>query len=86
MITIFNRREVLITMDMKRQADARNILFQNNIDYKLKTINIQGASIFDGRRGHSCHFGVKPAYSYEYKIYVHKKDFEKARYLVRKDV
>lgn len=86
MITIFNRREVLITMDMKRQADARNILFQNSIDYKVKTINIQGASIFDSRRGHSCNFKVKPAYSYEYKIYVHKKDFEKARYLVRKDV
>lgn len=32
MITIFNRREVLITLDMKRQADVRNALASKGIE------------------------------------------------------
>ncbi len=35
MITIFNRREVLITLDMKRQADVRNALASTGIAEKL---------------------------------------------------
>lgn len=33
MITIFNRKELITTFDMKKQADVRNILKDNDIDY-----------------------------------------------------
>ena len=39
MITIFNRKEVLSTFDMKLQADTRCVLAQNNIDY---TVTVKG--------------------------------------------
>ena len=32
MITIFNRKELLITLDMKKQSEIREILSANNID------------------------------------------------------
>ena len=32
MLTFFNRRELIVTMDMKRQAQVREILAQNGID------------------------------------------------------
>ena len=38
MITIFNRKEVCITYDMKRQAEVREILQRENIDYRIKVI------------------------------------------------
>ena len=33
MITIFNRKELLVTFDMKRQGNVRDILSANGIDY-----------------------------------------------------
>ena len=82
MLTIFNRKELLITMDMKRQADVREILSKNGIYYTIKTINLQSAGFASGR-GHTGSFGISPDHSYEYKIYVHKKDYDRAKYLIR---
>lgn len=81
MLTIFSRRELIITYDMKRQSDVRSILAQNNIDYVIKTRNVQGPSAFGGHKHGSV--GSNQDYSYEYKIYVHKKDYEKATWLIR---
>ena len=83
MITVFNRKELIITMEMNRQAEVRNILSQNGIDYTVKTTNLQTAPIFGNRRAHTGRFGINPDYSYEYKIYVHKKDYEKAVSLIK---
>ena len=83
MITVFNRKELIITMEMNRQAEVRNILSQNGIDYTVKTTNLQTAPIFGNRRAHPGSFGINPDYSYEYKIYVHKKDYEKAVSLIK---
>ncbi len=79
MITVFNRRELIVTMDMKRQADIRNILSDNYIDYVVKTTNLQSASA----RSHTGSFGIDQDYSCEYKIFVHKKDYRKAEALIR---
>ena len=68
MITVFNRKELIVTMEMNRQAEVRDILSKNNIEY---------------RRAQTGSFGINPDYSYEYKIYVHKKDYEKAAQLLR---
>lgn len=81
MINVFNRRELVITMSMDRQAQIRNILASNGIDYTVKTLNLQSASVLGSRRGAFGSYGVNQDYSYEYKIYVHKNDYEKAKHL-----
>lgn len=83
MITVFNRKELIITMDMNRQTEVRNILSQNGIDYTVKTTNLQTAPFLGNTRGRTGSLGIKPDYSYEYKIYVHKKNFEKAAFLIK---
>ncbi len=37
MLTIFNRRELAITMDMQRQSEIRNILSLNGVKYIVRT-------------------------------------------------
>ena len=83
MITVFNRKELIITMEMNRQAEVRDILSQNGIDYTVKTTNPETAPILGDRRARTGSFGINPDYSYEYKIYVHKKDYEKAVSLIK---
>ncbi|MBQ2880523.1 MAG: hypothetical protein IJE27_07495 [Anaerotignum sp.] len=78
MITIFNRKEVCITYDMKQQAKVRNILQSNGIKYTFKVTDRYGSnpsgSALRTKRDESC----------EYKIYVHKDDYEEAMYLIGK--
>lgn len=83
MITIFNRKELLITMDMKRQSDVRDILSANNIKYIVKVTNLQKTHAISNSRARSENFGIKQEYSYEYKIFVHKNDYDKAIGMIR---
>lgn len=83
MITIFNRKELLITMDMKRQSDVRDILSANNIKYTVKTTNLQRAHERGENRAKLGSFGIKQDYSYEYKIFVHRNDYDKALRMIR---
>ena len=63
MLTIFNRKELITTMDMQRQANIRSVLSANGIAYTVRTENLQGSSAFGGRsRGRSGSFGVDPNY------------------------
>ena len=84
MIALWNRRELDITWDMSRQAEIRSILAANGIDYTVKAENPQTTNFFGvTQRGRTGSLGLKTEYSYQYKIYVHKKDFEKAAYLIK---
>lgn len=83
MITIFNRKELLITFDMKHQANVRDVLTANGIDYTVKVINRQTADIICSNRTRLGSFGTNQNSAYEYKIYVHKKDCNKALGLIR---
>ena len=57
MLTIFNRKELITTMDMQRQSNIRSILSANGIAYTVRTENLQGSSAFGGRsRGRSGRF------------------------------
>ena len=78
MLTIFSRKELIVTMDSNRQAEIRKILSQNEIDYIIKTTNLQNSGVLDSSRGHTGNMGIDQSYSYEYKIYVHKTDYETA--------
>lgn len=69
MITIFNRKELIITYDTAIQSKVRDILASDNIDYIIKARNV-----------HPCALNLR---SYEYKIFVYKKDYEQASYLIR---
>ena len=79
MITIFNRKELLLTLDMKRQADVRDILAANGIRYSVKVKN----PILGSSRARVGSFGISPDVSYEYKIYVHKTDYDYASHLIK---
>ena len=83
MITIFNRKELLITLDMNRQSTVRDILSANGIDYDVKVTNLQSASAIGVGRRRAGSFGINQNYTYEYKIYVHKKDYGNALRLIR---
>ena len=83
MITIFNRKELLVTMDINKQANIRDILSANNISYVIKTTNLQNSQFAGSRRGQIGNFRINQDYSYEYKIYVHKNDYDRALYLIR---
>ena len=86
MITVFDRKELIITMEMNRQAEVRDILSKNGLAYIVKTTNLQNAPILGSGRGRTGNLGINPDYSYEYKIYVHKKDYEKAISLINEPV
>ncbi len=84
MITIFNGAELIITYDMKQQAEIRNILSANNIEYIVKVKNMQSSNWGrSGMRTRTGTLGTNANFSYEYKIYVKKKDLEQAQYLIR---
>lgn len=83
MITVFTRKELLITMDMQRQANVCDILSANGIDYTVKVTNRQTSDIIGSNRTRFGSFGVNQNSAYEYKIYVHKKDYDNALRLIR---
>ena len=66
-------------MDMKRQGDVRDILSVNGIDYIVKVTNRQSGN----SRARVGSLGLNPKFAYEYKIYVHKKDYDNAWRLIR---
>ena len=83
MITIFTRKELLVTSDLKRQGDVRELLAANDIAYKVKVTNRQNAAILGSSRARTGSFAMNSDLSYEYKIYVHKKDYDNAMRLIR---
>lgn len=70
---------------MSEQAKIRDKLSQNNIKYYVKTINRMSPSSFArGTRSSTGSFGQNIDLTYEYIIYVHKKDYEQAKYVISK--
>lgn len=83
MLTVFNRKELVITTDMNRQADIRCLLSENGIEYTVRTTNLQSRSAVGSRRAYTGSFGIDQDHSYEYKIYVRKDDYDRAKRLIR---
>ena len=73
LITIWNRKEVCITRDLNRMNAVRDILSEHGIDYITRT-----NSTSDPGRHHAVP-NVNVDYAYEYRIYVHKNDYEAAK-------
>ena len=78
MIHLFNRKELLLTTSMERQAGVRDILAANGIEYRVRVrSNIGGMS-----RSRTVLPGTRMEAMYQYYIYVKKDDYEKAKYLI----
>jgi len=77
-MNIFNRREVFLTRDSNSLSRARNVLESNNIKYKLQVDNLTNPGRYRGMPG------IRAEAMYEYRIYVHKSDYEQAIHVIRK--
>ena len=82
MITVFNRKELHLTYDMNERVRICDILRANNIAYYTKTVNTTASSFGHSRRADYGTLGLNTDYMYEYHIYVHKKDYDTALYLI----
>ena len=82
MIHIFNRKELLITYDLRQVNNLREILRANRIDYLVKTSYPRQASAMGARRAGTASLG--PVRQQErFTVYVHKADYDRAMYLLR---
>jgi hypothetical protein len=73
MITIFNRRELFATWDVGERRRVIECLLDNKIDH-IRRNSGRGFGGFHGTGAHTC----------QYYIYVHKKDYERAQYAIKK--
>lgn len=77
MITIFNRKELRITYSMRDKADIEEKLERSGIEYTVKSGNFMSSGRNRGIPG------INADAAYEYRIYVYKKDAEKAEAALR---
>jgi len=82
-ITLFNRRELIITRSMEKQAQVRNMLADENVDYIVRTSGAHGRGV-PGRRAYTGSFGQNAEFDREYRIFVKKEDYDKAKYLINR--
>ena len=83
-INMFNHREVLITSDLKRFNEAKCALDNAGINYNTKTRNLFSSSYLPDNSRTRGIPGINKDYIYEYKIFVHKNDYEQAIHTIRK--
>ena len=76
MIHLFNRKELLLTSSMERQARVRDMLAANKIPYLVRT-----SSNISRSRGVMP--GMRMDLLYQYYIYVKRCDYEKAKHLIQ---
>ena len=83
LIHIFNRRELLMTYDLQRVNDLRELLRANRIDYFVKVSGPRSATSIGASRTRIYSFGHNRSPD-RYTVYVHKADWEYAMHLLRK--
>ncbi len=83
MFTFFNSESLWIGFEMDRFNQIRDALDNNSIPYKYKVRNHLGQ--FSGRgtiRGTKGSLGISTEHMYQYEIFVYKRDFEQAKFLI----
>ena len=83
MITVFNRRELLMTYDLRQVSDLRELLRGNRIDYYVKVSGPRSAASIGAGRSRMYSFGHDSNLE-RYTVYVRKTDWEYARHLLGK--
>ena len=84
MITFLNRKELFCTFDMQKQAEVRDILWKFDISYEVRVSD--RADFFVGGRMTAGSGGSSPEHQTEYLIYVKKEDYERAMFLVQRNL
>ena len=78
MLSVFNRKALLVTNSMERQSSVAQQLSRLDIPYFIKITKLSAG-------GNSSAFWLQAASNspvYEYCIFVKKKDYEKACHLI----
>lgn len=68
---------------MEERNRVQTVLSSHGIESQFKTENPSArVTALSSRRGHVGSLGVDPDAAYEYKIYVHSKNYEQAKSLL----
>lgn len=73
MLTIFNRREVYLTRSIEEQQRVCSLLNGQGIETRIISANLGTAGRHHGLPG------IDLQSAYGYYVYVHKRDYDKAR-------
>ena len=85
MITVLNRKSVYIGTNMQDFSRIRTLLSDNRIPYSQKTKNRMDQWTGHGTlRGRTGSLGQPSDTMYEYEVFVHQDDYEKAMHLIQK--
>lgn len=76
MIHLFNRKELLLTTSMERQAQVQDVLAANGIPCQVRCRST-------GTRSRTMLPGMRLDAMYRYYIYVKRSDYERAEFLIR---
>ena len=85
MLTVFNRKSLWIGFDADRfqeirsRLDAAGIVYRYRVHSRLGGTGSRGGSM----RGSYGSFGMRSEAMYQYEIFVHRRDLERARYVMR---
>lgn len=79
----FAKKEVLNTFSYEKFTSARSSLSQNNISYSVKVVDQSGAGPFESTRTRAGSYGLKQDWVKQYYVFVDKKDYEKALYVIQ---
>lgn len=83
MILPWNRKELLLTRSMSDQARIREILAANEIDYVIKVRIGHVQALPTKQWALFGRLGENQDASCEYQIFISKKDYERAQWLIR---
>ena len=82
MIHFFNRRELLVSYDLRQVSELRELLRANRIDYFVKVSGPRSPASIGAGRSRTYSFGHDRSQE-RYTLYVHKADWEYAVHLRR---
>lgn len=85
MITFFNRKEVYNGLSMEQCSNIRDILSANKIKYDYRCVSNSNSPSIVSRSALTGSFGENQNFAYMYYVYVHKKDYDQARYLINRN-
>lgn len=71
-------------LDIEKTSNIRQILLANKIKYTYRVESGERTSLFGLGRARTGSYGIKSEYNYNYYIYVHKNDYDKALYYINK--
>ncbi len=72
MITFLNRRELICTFDLEKQAKVREILTKYEIPHEVQVSDRTDGNLLQNQA--------------EYLIYVKKEDYDRAQFLVERNL